>query len=41
MYGREDPTIVVKEPLCGGPDKGVIKYGFSFNTRFHGEITSP
>jgi len=27
--------------LCGGRDKGVIKYEFSFNTRSYGKITSP
>jgi hypothetical protein len=41
-YGKEDPTLAAKEILLyGGRDRGVTKYGFSFNTRSHGEITSP
>jgi hypothetical protein len=41
-YGKEDPTLAAKEILLyGGHDRGVTKYGFSFNTRSHGEITSP
>jgi len=41
MCGREDPTLVAKEvPLCGGRDRGVAKYGFSFNTRSHEKIIS-
>jgi hypothetical protein len=40
--GREDPILATKEvPLCGVRDRGVIKYGFSFNTRSYGKITSP
>jgi hypothetical protein len=40
--GREDPTLVIKKvPLCGGRHRGVTKYGFSFNTRSHGNITNP
>jgi hypothetical protein len=39
--GKEDPTLAAKKvPFCGGRDRGVIKYGFSFNTRSHGKITS-
>ena len=39
--GGEDPTLAVKEvQLCGGRNREVTKYGFSFNTRSHGEITS-
>jgi hypothetical protein len=39
--GKEYPMLVVKEVLlCGGCDRGVTKYGFSFNTRSHGKITS-
>jgi len=40
--GREDHTLATKEvPLYGGRDRGVVKYGFFFNTRCHGKITSP
>ena len=42
MYGTEDPMLVAKEvSLCGGRDKGIIKYGWSFNIRSHEKITSP
>jgi hypothetical protein len=27
--------------LCGGHDRGVVKYGFSFNKRSYRKITSP
>jgi hypothetical protein len=27
--------------LCGGRDKGVVKYRYSFNSRSHGKIISP
>jgi hypothetical protein len=41
-YGREDPTLAAKEVLsCGGCDREVIKYGFSFKPMSHGKITSP
>jgi hypothetical protein len=41
MCGKEDPMLVVKEvPLYGGHDREVAKYGFSFNTRSHGKITT-
>jgi hypothetical protein len=34
--------LVAKEvPLCGGRDRGIAKYEFSFNTRSHGKIISP
>jgi predicted RNA methylase len=40
--GRKDFMLTVKEvPLCGGRDKGVIEYGFSYNSRTHGKTTSP
>jgi hypothetical protein len=40
--GREDPTLATTEvSLCDSHDRGVIKYGFSFNTRSHKKITSP
>jgi len=39
--GREDPILPVKEvSLCGVRDRGVVKYGFSFNTRSYEKITS-
>jgi len=39
--GREDPMLAAKEvSLYGGHNREVVKYGFSFNTRSHGEITS-
>jgi len=34
--------LAAKEvPLCGGRDRRVVKYGYSFDTRSHGKITSP
>ena len=42
IYGREDPMLATKEvPLYGGRDRGIMKYGCSFNTRSHRIITSP
>ena len=39
--GRKDHKVVAKEvPLYGGRDRGVTKYGCSFNPRSHGKITS-
>jgi hypothetical protein len=29
-----------KIPLCGGRNKGVTKYGFSYNSRTHGKTIS-
>jgi len=41
MCGREDHTFAAKEvPLYGGCNRGVVNYGYSFNTRSHGKITS-
>jgi hypothetical protein len=34
-------SLQKKVPSCGGCDKRVSKYGFSFNTRSHGKITNP
>jgi hypothetical protein len=34
--------LAAKEvPLYGGRDKRVVKYGYSFDIRSHGKITSP
>jgi hypothetical protein len=34
--------LATKEvPLYGGRDRGIMKYGCSFNTRSHRIITSP
>jgi len=41
-YGIENPMLTAKEvPLYGGHNRGVIKHGFSFNTRSYRKITSP
>jgi len=40
--GREDHMLIAKEVLlCGGRDREIAKYRFSFNTRSHEKITSP
>jgi hypothetical protein len=40
-YGRKDPKVVAKEvPLYGGRDRGVTKYGCSFNPMSHGKISN-
>ena len=39
---REDPTLTAKKvPLYGGCNRGVAKYGYSFNTRSHGKNYKP